>query len=358
MKTFYSIQDAAAYLQVDYKVVYRLVKEGEIPAARVGWQYRITQEELDTYLNAQRARQAALAGERTGERAGMTTAPAANGNAPAKQTATAARAIGISRVQARQMEQNFINRFQEKVTGIDTIRHPISDKSLRVNDWEPLHETRDERERLMRALNTAFLDRTTLATTPRNVISRYAVKETPDLVIEGRVVAHLETYCQAGADEAPAGIEDLLVVIEEYEQEHQKKGAAFVTGVASPTGWSDEAIAYIHNTGRGDTYRNRFVRLFLVDPRSEAVYYDEHDPTTVSFAGLFILATPGEDIAALQEQLRAEIAGRSGLILSDFARTHGVNTELLLRAARALEAADGYRLVKEKGTDWILITLS
>ena len=43
MAQFFSVQEAADYLEVDYKVVYRLVKEGKLPSSRVGWQFRITQ---------------------------------------------------------------------------------------------------------------------------------------------------------------------------------------------------------------------------------------------------------------------------------------------------------------------------
>ena len=34
MKNFYSIKEAADYLEVDYKVVYRLVREGKIPSGQ------------------------------------------------------------------------------------------------------------------------------------------------------------------------------------------------------------------------------------------------------------------------------------------------------------------------------------
>ena len=61
MAPFYSVQEAADYLQVDYKVVYRLVKEGKLPSSRVGWQFRITQEDLNAYLNAVRAKQESMA---------------------------------------------------------------------------------------------------------------------------------------------------------------------------------------------------------------------------------------------------------------------------------------------------------
>ncbi|GAB4570390.1 MAG: hypothetical protein Kow0047_24000 [Anaerolineae bacterium] len=351
MKRFYSIKEAAKYLDVDYKVVYRLVKEGEIRATRVGWQYRIAQEDLQAYLNTQRMRQIIEAAERSGS---LEPAAMAETTREISPPSNGVHARGVSRLRARQMEQSFIHRFDEKVRSIGTIRHPITHKALSVEDWEALHTVRDERERLMEALNTAFLDRRTLATTPRNVASRYTVPGSPGLVLEARVVAHLEAFCQQGEDEGPASAEDLMEAIDEIEEEQQQTKAAYVIGLASPTGWTEEAIEYI--TGVGQAYRNRYVRLFLIDLQTEAVYYNEYDPETASFAGLFQLTMEWEEIAELQEHLKAEVAERTGVVLHEFAQELGVSEDLVLRAARSLEAENGYRLVSDREEGWILFT--
>ena len=55
MGEFWSIKDAADYLGVDYKTVYRLVRLGEIPSGRVGRIYRLRKEDVDAYLELQGA---------------------------------------------------------------------------------------------------------------------------------------------------------------------------------------------------------------------------------------------------------------------------------------------------------------
>jgi excisionase family DNA binding protein len=376
MTHFYTIQEAADYLRVDYKVVYRLVKEGKLPSSRVGWQFRITQEDLNAYLAAERAKQESVAHSlRTAGRpaeppvppataapAGIPAGGGVDGHGPAatppgKVVATPARAgvAGVSKLRARQMEQNFVNRFNEKVESVDTIRHPATGQILRIDDWGPCHEQREDRAALMHALNTAFLDRRTLATTPRNVRSRYAVAGDPPFVVEARCLAHLDALCQQGSDERPADEEDLMQVIDECEEEHNATGAALVVGLASPTGWTAEAIRYIDNSGRGNSYRHPRVRLLLVDLRSEAVYFDPHDDVTPGFAGLFAAATDEENVAGLRTQLEAELDGRTGILLADFAESTGVSWELAEAAARQLAAQGGYRLVPDKSDGWILV---
>ena len=54
MKAFVSIKEAAEYLGVEYKTVYRLVKAGDIPAGKIGGVYRIKKDDLDEYFEQQK----------------------------------------------------------------------------------------------------------------------------------------------------------------------------------------------------------------------------------------------------------------------------------------------------------------
>lgn len=52
MRPFLSIQEAADILGVQYKTVYRLVRDGELPAAKIRSVYRIKYEDLLAYFEA------------------------------------------------------------------------------------------------------------------------------------------------------------------------------------------------------------------------------------------------------------------------------------------------------------------
>ncbi len=52
MRLFLSIQEAADILGVQYKTVYRLVRDGELPAAKIRSVYRIKYEDLLSYFEA------------------------------------------------------------------------------------------------------------------------------------------------------------------------------------------------------------------------------------------------------------------------------------------------------------------
>ena len=226
-----------------------------------------------------------------------------------------------------------------------TIRHPATGDLMTVVKWEDHQEILEDREAMMAALNSAFLDRRTLATTPRNTIVRFTVSDSPVLVLEGRFVSHLETLCTNDKDGQPGTLEDLIIAIDECEERQRTDQAFMVTGLASPTGWDEEAIGYISSSGRGNTYRNRNVHIYLIDLGSEAVYFDDEDSVTASFAGLFRLATDQEDVSSLAEQLRAHLSDRNGVILADYARDLAVSEEMAIAAAYRLQESGNYRAV-------------
>ena len=53
MERFYSLEEVAELLGVNYQLIYRLVRAGDLPALKIGRIYRITQAGLDEYLAAQ-----------------------------------------------------------------------------------------------------------------------------------------------------------------------------------------------------------------------------------------------------------------------------------------------------------------
>jgi excisionase family DNA binding protein len=55
VRSFLSIRETADVLGVQYKTVYRLIRDGELPAAKIRSVYRIKYEDLLAYFDAQKA---------------------------------------------------------------------------------------------------------------------------------------------------------------------------------------------------------------------------------------------------------------------------------------------------------------
>lgn len=59
-KEWMSLEEVADSLGVTYQLIYRLVRSGELPSARLGKLYRVAKSDLDTYL--ERSKQVAEGG--------------------------------------------------------------------------------------------------------------------------------------------------------------------------------------------------------------------------------------------------------------------------------------------------------
>lgn len=49
-RDLYTTDEAAEYLRVSAKTVYRMIGSGQLPASKVGRQYRISQNDIDLFL--------------------------------------------------------------------------------------------------------------------------------------------------------------------------------------------------------------------------------------------------------------------------------------------------------------------
>ena len=50
---FLTMDDVLGYLRVTSRTIYRLIKAGDLPAVRVGRQWRFRQSDLDAWLSRQ-----------------------------------------------------------------------------------------------------------------------------------------------------------------------------------------------------------------------------------------------------------------------------------------------------------------
>lgn len=56
-KEFLSLEEVAEMLGVHYQLIYKLVRSGELPAARLGRVYRVIRKDLDAYLEKSKSSQ-------------------------------------------------------------------------------------------------------------------------------------------------------------------------------------------------------------------------------------------------------------------------------------------------------------
>ncbi len=55
LQAFLTTEDVLGYLKVTPRTIYRLIRTGELPAVRIGRQWRFRRTDLDQWLDRQRA---------------------------------------------------------------------------------------------------------------------------------------------------------------------------------------------------------------------------------------------------------------------------------------------------------------
>jgi excisionase family DNA binding protein len=55
MEAFLTTEEVLSYLKITPRTIYRLIRSGELPAVRIGRQWRFRHADLDRWLERQRA---------------------------------------------------------------------------------------------------------------------------------------------------------------------------------------------------------------------------------------------------------------------------------------------------------------
>ena len=408
-REYFSIQDAADKFDVDYKTIYRLVRAGKIPAGKVGGMYRIPRAELDAYFQTQIARTAsrgakvegAMVSEigKCGHCLRLITDPEQLGgrcvatgcdepicrqcwdqgirycmaHQPGKDEylAQAQQALArgeipclVTALAARQAEQAWIARFDERIRDIGSLYHPGTQEVLRISEWSQYHLSEDATLDLMRLLNVGFLDRTVQATMPHNELSRYHIdagslgwgKPGQALALEARCVGHLEAYVERGFDTEPVKLDELALFLTDLETWADEASATCIVGLGSFTGWQEPAVAHIVSQD-GRAYRHPQVLPCLIDLGTGAVYYNQADERLqgLGFAELFKLPLAAEEVAGIKSQIVEMMLSKDGLSLTNLVRMLDQPEPLVRRACEQLANTERFKLVKDGDLGLVLL---
>lgn len=391
MAEFWSIKEAASYLGVGYKTVYRLVRDGEIPAGKVGGVYRIRKEDVDVYFERQKQevleeeteftddvkcvvclRLLSAPSDIGGECAdGSCASPICKScwqsqgiqfcpeHRPSRQErldkarrwlAAGEIDLLVTTPEAKQRELSYIRRFDQKVRGISKIRHPVQESLIEAPvSWSTVHTALDESDWLLDLLGTGYLEQETEQEMPLNPVSRYSlparVPGGTGLVLEARVISHLPSLVRLGFDTRPASLAQLLRILESCTEAAESQEAAYVLGIASTTGWDPAARAYVHDRdSSGRSFSHRLVIPFVVDLHEMTVVYDEADHRTAQLASLVAPRLAQEEVQRAIDHIGRSLLTSHGVGIQEIAEESGISEEYVRAAFGRLVEEETHRL--------------
>lgn len=392
--TYLKIEDVAKTLNLDYKTCYKLVLSGQIPAAKIGAQYRISQADLDQFLNSRRTCVGSTAAvESAGEvaccaRCGVAfrvpsmvagkcaspdcDAPLCNDcweragdrfcadhaqpeeRVKAIEEARERRRRGeipvfITPDRARQRELTFISRFDQSVRKLTGVDSPWDRGWTPVRDWASL--CCEEPGLLPRGAATIVKYGRGRRVLPRNATSFYYLGATGSkkkpFALAASSFSRVEAYQNQGFDTARAGRETLLEILENAVDLTVNRGTRLVLGVASPTGWDAEAEEAVVGSVTERGFSHADIVLVLVDLDRNSFKFNPADSRAGRVLDLFIGELEEETLARVTEAVRHELFLRDSLTLTDAVKAAGETEHLVLKCFSRLQSEGGYTV------DWI-----
>ncbi len=407
MKPFLSIKEASEYLGLEYKTVYRLVRAGEIPAARLGGVYRIKLADLESYFEQQKQRVVSQSGEsldtlfaypalahcgrclriiqRLDQIGGKCAQPDCSetvcqecwvesgarycsrhepGWAENLKSAQEKRLAGqgpapVAAERAREMELAYLGRFDSKVCALKSIANPLTGKETVVANWEAIHQSTDQTSQLARLAAQQGTPDSVLPRMPRNATSRYTLLEANQkrmgVILSASCHARLETLLRSGVDSAPLSLSELLELLQEQIRAAENQKCLSVHAFASPTGWANECIEYIGGGDRNRVFHHRLILSLLVDLSSGQVYRDQLDDRLAGLEPLFLPQLRHEQV----EQARAYaeqwvLNNRHSLTAAEAAQALGVPVAFVDEAFAQMSKDERFVLVDLPNTGKVI----
>lgn len=216
---------------------------------------------------------------------------------------------------ARLYELDFIGRFDQSVAEADHLVLPDG-SSMEVDEsfWRDSNESGELRGEMQSLLSEHGHDPETVDQYPLRRYSRYtavtsgrfSINYESKLVVEAGVYSNLDAYAANGFDASPAGLSDLLDIVNRAIERAELYDTPHLLGVASTTGWTDKVRNLVTEEEFARTRFSDQVSLCLVDLRTGELLYDRSDDLIHRNRRLFERAVRAERVDACIEDIRSE----------------------------------------------------
>jgi hypothetical protein len=252
---------------------------------------------------------------------------------------------------ARLQEVNFLNRIQNRVTGVDTLVHPLTNEVLTIDDWDALLERGDQRAQIMQLLSKVVLDAKTTGRTPLNAWMRWQVprgkrQKGQTVEIFAQSLSHIATILKDGYDTQAFTDEDLTPHLLRIAQETEESRSVTLAVLAATTGWDESARKVILGETPGTAFAHRHVFFYLFDPLEGELIYNPRDDRLRGYAELFAPLLPSEEIDEAVTAIQNELVTHDSITLEYAKQTMPYPQDALQKAFERLAATGNYALTQ------------
>jgi len=261
--------------------------------------------------------------------------------------------------QARFRELTLLERVRWNLSRITALRHPRGEAVVSIASWDALETYDDERQRLMELLGQAVLDADTLNRYPLNPHVRYELPPPrsqrkapplPPVAIEIAVLSRMETMVRDGFDTRPLDADALHAWLARLAEDVRARGEVRLVLLASVTGWDADARERVTGGGREAAFLHRDLLLYLYDMEAGQLFYNPLDTRLPPYAGILDPALPEERVREAAQALDQIMLRYDTLTLSEAQKMLPYTAQTLQAAFERLAAGGAFALVSLPAT--------
>jgi excisionase family DNA binding protein len=396
------IADAARYLGVTRRTIYRRIWKGDLPASKVGGLYFIRRQDLEALLIRGRTKPAQTEAEtsptlkcqtcfrdlESDEQIAELCATEGCENLicdrcwaedlrhcirhipnkihKLKQAENAFQQgqldVYLTSRRARLQEINIIQRIQGRVEQIDTFIHPQTEEVTTVSDFKEYCNQGDERATLMQLMGKMILDKNTSSQMPLNAwvcwdLPKEKRQQGLPLRIQAQVISRLAKMLRDGFDSLPLDEDDLVQRLLKLGEIAQTDQVVNLVVLAASTGWDAEARMVIQGKSPGKAFVHQNLLVYLFDMQTRELIYNLNDPRLQGYTDLFAPLLPEEEINEAINLIEKQFITHDSLSLAQAGQSLPFAESAIEKAFQRLAETGEYALttVPEIGTALVRI---
>ncbi len=269
-------------------------------------------------------------------------------------------AARVTAEEAIQWELQFIEGFDQGLRERSSIQSPIDGHLHKVTDWDALHHKEPALLPPKKSVSSVLSQGRAASSLPQDLTSCYHFRQDEhhlspsSFALVAVTLNHLEAYQSSGADSEPVTLEELLKFIKHASDFAKRNDTLYVAGLASPTGWSREAIEGVIATSERPGFSVLHLSFCLMDLRTRALSYLSTDFRLQPHLNILRGLRKEDLVRRIQKHIQDALLVREGQSEKEVAQATGQPEELVKRAFELLRQGGGYEIYDVPGTGRVI----
>jgi hypothetical protein len=180
-------------------------------------------------------------------------------------------------------------------------------------------------------------------------------KDQLQIVLTGKVIVRLDRFVEGSGDNESISLSELDSMLSKESDLANRNRYESILGLYSPTGWAEEAKAFVLNDPPGTGWASNTVHPILIGPAITELVWDTRSEKLSKYVQYFWGLTLEERKKTCQDEIHRAILVQEFANLEKIAQRRGFDLDFVKRIAK--ELASGSKelsVARVSGVGWVL----